>query len=182
MKNRSKLKNIEEVNLMVEQSYLKSKGLLKEESINEKITDYFKSREEIASKFLEVLKQEPLKALNSVLPYFMDFIDVKLGSHRTDDETSMYGPDVRICKFLPNLCQIFKKDGKDVYPPNYIVDETKLNLVNKITEKEILNLVSTHENFSLKKLGKDLISPFVGLAGIPMFKKTGKPEELNSNQ
>jgi hypothetical protein len=62
------------------------------------------------------------------------------------------------------------------------VDETKLNLVNKITEKEILNLVSTHENFSLKKLGKDLISPFVGLAGIPMFKKTGKPEELNSNQ
>ena len=162
--------------------YIKTFESFNGESFNEKITDYFKSREEIASKFLELLKKEPVKALNSILPYFMDFIEVKLGSHRTDDETSMYGPDVRISKFLPNLCQIFKKDGKDTYPPNYVVDETKLNLVNKITEKEILNLVSTHENFSLKKLGKDLISPFVGLAGIPMFKKTGKPEELNSNQ
>ena len=58
MRRRDKLKNIEQANLMLEQSYLKSKGFLKKTSINEGWDDYnatgWQSRlKEIAKEKLE---------------------------------------------------------------------------------------------------------------------------------
>lgn len=179
MRRGDKLKNYKQANIILEQSYLKNKGL-----VNEKITDYFNSREEIADKFLEILKENPIKALKSIQPYYEDFVEQVFTTYDGPvpgaPEHNQYPHSRELsfgkisANFLPNLSKIFVDvDGE------FKVDKSKLDLVDKITKKEVLNLVSTHENFSLKKLVKDLISPFVGLAGRPMYKEIGNPEELD---
>ena len=149
--------------------------------INEKITDYFKSREEIADKFLDFLKENPLKALKSIKPYYDDFVDATFTTYdgpSPDYETYPHSREFSIGKtsadVLPNFSKIFVEDGY-----GFSIDESKLDLVDKITKKEVLNLVSTHENFSLKKLATDLLSPFIALSGMPVYKEIGRPEELD---
>lgn len=136
-----------------------------ETKVNEGFLDYFKSREDIAKKFLELLKEEPLKALEAILPYYEDFIDQKSIPHKRELSTGKTTVD-----FLPNLSQIFHEKEKG----SFEVDKSKLNLVSKITKEEILNLLSTHEDFSVSKMAKDIF----GYMGFMFDKDVPQPKEL----
>lgn len=135
-------------------------------NINEGFLDYFKSREDIVVKFLELLKKEPLKALEAILPYYEDFIDEKSIPHRREFSTGK-----TTVNFLPNLSQIFHEKERG----SFEVDKSKLNLVDKITQEEILNLLSTHEDFSVSKMAKDIF----GFMGFMFHPDVPQPKELN---
>ena len=173
MRKRDKLKNYEQANLMLEQSYLKSKGL-----VNEKITDYFKSKEQIIDNFFKALKKDKEKALKSIQSYYDKFTDE--------------GPWHKAPEVLPNFYRLFPKEyfqpqshergfvpgtlrkyeSQDPYIPtpedwksdrtgtnsDSFINKKALNLADKITKEEVENLLYSFEDFSLKKLGTDIAS------------------------
>ena len=133
--------------------------------VQEKITDFFKSREEIADALLLALKENPEKALNAMIPYYDDFVEMYYGVSGSEiprDENgkcTLSSSNLRsILEFVPRFAGtidapgIFIKDGDGGYRDNTIVDKSKMGLIKKITRNEILNLLSPHEDFSLRKI------------------------------
>lgn len=138
-------------------------------SVQEKITDFFKSREEIADALLVALKEDPEKALKAMIPYYEDFLEhyfhVSASEIPRDKsgKCTLHSEKLQmILKFVPRFAGnmnepgiFIRKEGGD-----YIVDKSKLKLVEKITRNEIMNLLSPHEDFSLNKLNIfDIYSP-----------------------
>jgi len=141
--------------------YLKTFEGFESSSVQEKITDFFKNREEIADAFLLALKDNPEKALNSILPYYDDFVDHYFSvcaSEIPRDASGKCTLDsenlLAILEFVPNFAGTADKPGIFARDEdrNTFVDKSKLGLVSKITRDEVMNLISTHEDFSLNKL------------------------------
>ena len=76
--------------------YIKKFESFNGESFNEKITDYFKTKEEIADGFLKALKEDKEKALKSIMSYYDDFTDGHYW-HKTP-------------QMLPNFYRLFPKE------------------------------------------------------------------------
>jgi hypothetical protein len=190
MRKIDKLKNYEQANLMLEQSYLKSKGLLTEK----RLLDYFKTKDDIIKGFFKSLKTDKKKALNLIIPYY--------------DEFTEEGPWDKTPELLPNFYRLFPKkhfqpktheqgfvpgtprdyESKDPYIPtpedwkkdrtgtnsDSFINDKALGLADKITEKEIQNLLYNVEDFSVKKLGKDILNTILIPSGIQIEDDTPK--------
>jgi len=174
--------------------YIKKFESFNGESFNEKITDYFKTKEEIADGFLKALKEDKEKALKSIMSYYDDFTDGHYW-HKTP-------------QMLPNFYRLFPKEhfqpenhgtfgkengripgsirkyeSKDPYIPTpedwksdktgtnspSFINKKALDLTDKITKKEVLDLLHDVEDFSLKGLVYDVANILtLGLA-LPQF-------------
>ena len=125
-------------------------------SINESFFDYFKSREQIADKFMDLLAKNPEEALESAIPYYADFVDNTSYPHSREYSSGKVSGN-----FLPQFSKIYKEEGRG----NFVIDKSKMNLVGEITKEEVLNLLSIHRDFSLRKIARDLLTPITLLAG-----------------
>jgi hypothetical protein len=160
--------------------YLKKFESFSEVPVHEKITDFFKNREEIADAFLLALKDNPEKALNSILPYYDDFVDkyfAVCGNQIPRDASGKCTLDsenlLDILEFVPNFAGTADKPGifaRDEDGDTF-VDKSKLGLASKITRDEVMNLISTHEDFSLNKLNF-----------LAMYKKVGALRRLGDSK
>jgi hypothetical protein len=174
--------------------YIKTFESFNDESFNEKITDYFKTKEEIADGFLKALKEDKEKALESIISYYDDFTNGHYW-HKTP-------------QILPNFYRLFPKEyfqpenhgsfgkengripgsirkyeSKDPYIPTpedwksdktgtnspSFINKKALDLTDKITKKEVLDLLHDVKDFSLKGLVYDVANILtLGLA-LPQF-------------
>ena len=141
--------------------YLKTFEGFGSSSIQEKLTDMFKTREEIADAFLEALKENPEKALNSIISYYEDFLEqyfsVSAGEiprDKTGKCTLSSSNLLSTMKFIPRFAGTATEPGIFIKDEDgdYIVNKSKLGLVEKITRNEVLNLISTHNKFSFKTI------------------------------
>ena len=141
--------------------YLKTFEGFESSSVQEKITDFFKSRDEIADALLIALKEDPEKALNAMIPYYEDFLhhyySVSGGEIARDKsgKCTLYSKNLQtILKFVPRFAGNMNEPGIFIREEDgdYVVDRSKLKLAEKITRNEIMNLLSPHEDFSLNKL------------------------------
>ena len=181
--------------------YIKKFESFNGESFNEKIADYFKTKEEIADGFLKALKEDKEKALKSIMSYYDDFTDGHYW-HKTP-------------QILPNFYRLFPKEhfqpenhgsfgkengripgsirkyeSEDPYIPTpedwksdktgtnspSFINKKALDLTDKITKKEVLDLLHDVKDFSLKGLVYDVANILtLGLA-LPQFNpgKTNK--------
>ena len=174
--------------------YIKTFESFNGESFNEKITDYFKTKEEIADGFLKALKEDKEKALESIMSYYDDFT----GGHYWH----------KTPQILPNFYRLFPKEhfqpenhgsfgkengripgsirkyeSEDPYIPTpedwksdktgtnspSFINKKALDLTDKITKKEVLDLLHDVKDFSLKGLVYDVSNILtLGLA-LPQF-------------
>lgn len=157
--------------------YLKTFEGFEGSSVQEKITDFFKSRDEIADALLIALKEDPEKALNAMIPYYEDFLEQYFQVSASEiprdksGKCTLGSEDLQmILKFIPRFAGNMNEPGIFIREEDgdYIVDRSKLKLAEKITRNEILNLLSPHEDFSLSKL-----NPFA------MYKKMGALRRLD---
>ena len=141
--------------------YLKTFEGFEGSSVQEKITDFFKSREGIADALLVALKEDPEKALNAMISYYEDFLDHYYsvsGGEIARDKTgkcTLNSENLQtILKFVPRFAGNMNEPGIFIREEDgdYVVDRSKLKLAEKITRNEIMNLLSPHEDFSLNKL------------------------------
>lgn len=141
--------------------YLKTFEGFESSSVQEKITDFFKSRDQIADALLIALKEDPEKALNAMIPYYEDFLDHyysvsggEIARDKTGKCTLLSTNLQTILKFVPRFAGNMNEPGIFIREEDgdYVVDRSKLKLAEKITRNEIMNLLSPHEDFSLNKL------------------------------
>lgn len=141
--------------------YLKTFEGFERSSVQEKITDFFKSRDQIADALLIALKEDPEKALNAMIPYYEDFLDHyysvsggEIARDKTGKCTLLSTNLQTILKFVPRFAGNMNEPGIFIREEDgdYVVDRSKLKLAEKITRNEIMNLLSPHEDFSLNKL------------------------------